>query len=67
MRVTDPGVDTEIAQLALTPDQDGLSTEIVAFFDETQAKPSQNEPTLSKRSKARIRSRRTEHLPVLKR
>ncbi len=55
MRITDPGVDTQIAQLAL--DQDGLVTDIVAFFDMDQARPSTKDSGLADKAKLRSRTR----------
>ncbi len=55
MRVTDDGVDTQIAQLA--QEGDGLVTDIVGFFDVDQATPSQPEERLAKRSRDRVARR----------
>ena len=65
MRISDPGVDTDIAALAV--DGDGLDTAIVAFFANDQASPSQNPPDLARRTRARVSSRRDMALPALRR
>ena len=64
MRITDPGVDTQIAQLAL--DEEGLVTDIVAFFDVHQARPSQNERGLGERAKIRSRNRSQNHIKFIR-
>ena len=66
MRITDPGVDTQIAQLAHN-DEDGLTTAIVAFFDETQASPSQNPSDIAERTRDRVKERRETPGPALRR
>ena len=64
MRITDPGVDTQIAQLAI--DQDGLVTDIVAFFDVHQARPSQNDRGLGERAKLRSRTRTENQVKLIR-
>ena len=71
MNLNDPGVDTVIAQLAVNDkaadESEGLITDIVAFFEPEQAKPSQNEPDLRRRSRDRVRERQTEAPTIMKR
>lgn len=71
MNLNDPGVDTVVAQLAVNDkpgdDTEGLITDIVAFFEPTQAKPSQNEPDLRRRSRDRVRERQAETPTIMKR
>lgn len=71
MKLEDSGVDTVVAQLAendtAAHDEDGLITEIVAFFDPQQAKPSENDPDLRRHNRDRFRDRQRQQNVPLKR
>ena len=67
MRITDLGVYTGIAQIALNDEQDGLTTEIVAFFDKgAAAAAADHESDLADRARQRSRDRLDAAPPILK-